>query len=144
MKKSAAVKTVLVVGLCMFAGVLSVQSGPVQPVGGEPPLAGNVPTAGTDNGAGGNKAIVTLPTTAGTGGSAGLSSGTDNAVPASADANCGIQTSAATPQPVDLLLLLDRSGSMAAAIATVIHASAAHVGQFASVTHGVGCGAGGG
>ncbi len=118
MKKSAAVKTVLVVGLCMFAGVLSVQCGPVQPVGGEPPLAGNVPTAGTDNGAGGNKAIVTLPTTAGTGGSAGLSSGTDNAVPASADANCGIQTSAATPQPVDLLLLLDRSGSMADDIAT--------------------------
>jgi hypothetical protein len=33
-------------------------------------------------------------------------------VPASADANCGIQTQNPTAQPVDLLLVLDRSGSM--------------------------------
>jgi hypothetical protein len=34
-------------------------------------------------------------------------------VPASVDVNCGTQTKNPTPQPVDLLLVLDRSGSMA-------------------------------
>jgi hypothetical protein len=37
---------------------------------------------------------------------------------ASADANCGVQTQNPKPKPADLLLLLDRSGSMAYDIAT--------------------------
>jgi von Willebrand factor type A domain. len=39
-------------------------------------------------------------------------------VPASVDVNCGTQTKDPTPQPVDLLLVLDRSGSMTSDIAT--------------------------
>jgi hypothetical protein len=72
--------------------------------------------SGTSGGAGGVSVIITLPPVGGAGGAA--SSSTVEIVPASADVNCGIQTQDPTPQPVDLLLVLDRSGSMSNDIAT--------------------------
>jgi von Willebrand factor type A domain. len=62
-------------------------------------------------GAGGDVPIIVAPPTGGAGGSS--SSSTVEIVPASVDVNCGTQTQDPTPQPVDLLLVLDRSGSMA-------------------------------
>lgn len=74
--------------------------------------AGSVGNAGTSGGpgVGGNGVPIVLPDAAvGTGGAAGT--------PPTSDANCGMQTSNTTREPADVLLVLDRSGSMNESIA---------------------------
>jgi hypothetical protein len=68
----------------------------------------------TSGGAGGVSLVITLPPVGGAGGA----STTAEIVPASVDTNCGTQTKDPAPQPVDLLLVLDRSSSMSNDIAT--------------------------
>jgi hypothetical protein len=129
MKASATAKTIASIAACLLAGAL--QCGPTDPVGaGSTTSGGNgggggtgtSPTAGAggdstgDNPGGGNTGIVSAPPPAG--GSTDDSSDAAVAVPASPDANCGIQTENPTPQPVDLLLVLDRSASMSYDIAS--------------------------
>ena len=62
------------------------------------------------NGADSQSAIVTILPAGGASGNAG--SGDAAVAPAAPDANCGMQTENPTTQPADLLLVLDRSGSM--------------------------------
>ena len=121
MNKSATAKTIASIAACVLAGALLFQCSAKQPVEFQPFGSGGggngAPsgTGGTGNSAGGNRAggssvLITPLPTGGSGGSS--SSSTVEVVPASADANCGIQTQNPTAQPVDLLLVLDRSGSM--------------------------------
>jgi von Willebrand factor type A domain len=63
---------------------------------------------GGGNGADGQSAIVTILPSGGASGNPGSA----DAAPATPDANCGMQTENPTTQPADLLLVLDRSGSM--------------------------------
>ena len=129
MKKSTTAKTIA--SIAVLAGALSFQCGPTQPVNVVPPGNGGnggggnadtstLPSTGGDStgghGGGGSSAIIgTLPT-GGSGGS--LSSSSSVVVPPTGDANCGTQTQNPTAQPVDLLLVLDRSSSMSNDIAT--------------------------
>jgi hypothetical protein len=89
--------------------------------GGHGGAAGNggIGAAAGNAGAGGQSAIfATLPPTGGNNGSIDAALDVSVIVPASADANCGAQTQNPTPQPVDLLLVLDRSASMSYDIAS--------------------------
>ena len=125
MKASTTTKTIVSVATCTLAGVLLLQCGPTDPitqanggnagggVTGTSPAAGAGGNSAAGNGSGGY--IISSPPPAG--GSTASSSRYD-AAPASPDANCGTQTQNPTPQLVDLLLVLDRSGSMADDIAT--------------------------
>ena len=70
----------------------------------------NGAAGGGGNGADSQSAIVTILPSGGASGNAG--SGDAAVVPAVPDANCGMQTENPTTQPADLLLVLDRSGSM--------------------------------
>jgi hypothetical protein len=103
MNNSATGKVIALVAFCVIA--LSVQCGSSPPVVGGPPSS-----------AGGGGAI-SLSSPHGLGGktgSSGSSAGGGNigGPPANPDANCGTQTSNMSQQPADLLLVLDRSGSM--------------------------------
>ena len=66
---------------------------------------------GADGGGGGRQSVFN-PNAGGAGGDSGTSSTTPTA-----DANCGVQTSSTTKLPTDVLLVLDRSGSMSESIA---------------------------
>lgn len=66
---------------------------------------------GADGGGGGSQSGYN-PNAGGAGGDSGTSSTTPTA-----DANCGVQTSGTTKLPTDVLLVLDRSGSMSESIA---------------------------
>jgi hypothetical protein len=126
MKKSANAKTIASIAVCVLAGALLPHCGPTQPVNVVPPGNGGNSGTSTLPATGGNSTgghaggassaiIGTLPT----GGSGGASSSSSSeVVPPTGDVNCGTQTQNPTPQPVDLLLLLDRSGSMSNDIAT--------------------------
>jgi hypothetical protein len=125
MKKSTAARTIVSVAGCLLACALWVRCSPsstgvLTSSNGGNGGAGNGATGGqggdhnTSNGSGGLSVIITLPPLGGAGGA----STTAEIVPASVDVNCGIQTKDPTPQPVDLLLVLDRSGSMSNDIAT--------------------------
>ena len=130
MKASATAATIVSIAACILAGLLSLQCGPTDPVGAQPEgnggnggggVTGNSPTAGAggySTGAdrsGGNTGVVSAPPPAG---GSTESTGNIDAAVATADINCGIQTQNPTPQPVDLLLVLDRSGSMTSDIAS--------------------------
>ena len=74
---------------------------------------GNNTGAGSNIGGGGSglaTSLVLPDASSGGGGNGGSSTPT-------ADANCGVKTSGATKAPVDVLLVLDRSGSMSESIA---------------------------
>ena len=107
MKASATATTIASIAACILAGALSLQCGPTGSINVEP-------QAGGGNRGGG---ITGTSPTAGAGGSTESSSNLD-AAPASAEINCGVQTQNPAPQPVDLLLVLDRSGSMTSDIAS--------------------------
>jgi len=128
MNRSTIVKTIASIAAGTIAAVLWLQCGPTQPIdaqtpnssgnggqGSPSPTAGNADSAGGHQ-AGGDRFVLTTPLPGGAGGSA--SSSTVEVVPASVDVNCGTQTKNPTPQPVDLLLVLDRSGSMGNDIVT--------------------------
>ena len=102
MNNPATGKAIAVVALC--AAALSVQCGSSPPVVGGPPPSGKGGGAISITGAGGS-------------GTPGGGGGSVSGPPANPDANCGSQ-STGTQQPADLLLLLDRSGSMADDIAS--------------------------
>jgi hypothetical protein len=72
-----------------------------------PPPVG---AGGTSGGGKGGLEIKLDGSLPGQGGSGG--SGATTGVPPTGDANCGSQTSSTTRQPADILLVLDRSGSM--------------------------------
>jgi hypothetical protein len=72
---------------------------------------GNGGAAAGGNAAAGQTAILSAPSSAGTNGNVDAAPDAPPVI-ASADANCGIQTQNPSVQPVDLLLVLDRSGSM--------------------------------
>ena len=132
MKKSTNAKTIASIAVCVLAGALLLHCGPTQPV--------EISPAGSGGNGGGGGDTSTLPATGGasdstgghaggdssaiigtlpTGGSGGASSSSSTeVVPPTGDVNCGIQTQNPTPQPVDLLLVLDRSGSMSNDITT--------------------------
>ena len=77
---------------------------------------GNSPGGGTS----GSSVPITLPDAAVGGGGGGTSGGGTGTTPGAAptgDANCGTQTSSASKAPTDVLLVLDRSGSMNFSIA---------------------------
>ena len=95
------------VGFCIANATLIQCSSPAAVGGGTSSQGGSVASAG-----GATIATVTLST--GAGGSTGMggSSGAGGVIAPSADANCGTQTSNASQQPADILLVLDRSGSM--------------------------------
>ena len=73
---------------------------------------------GGGNGAGSQSAIVTILPSGGANGIWDTGSGDAAVLPAAPDANCGMQTQNPSAQPVDLLLVLDRSGSMSDDIAS--------------------------
>jgi hypothetical protein len=112
METSATVKMLVSMAVGSVVGVLSVECGPMEPVGGGRSLTGKTPAVATGNATGGSEVVIDLTPSAGPGGSTGSSSATVTVMPASAAANCGIQTRNPTSLPVDLLLVLDRSGSM--------------------------------
>jgi hypothetical protein len=125
MKASATDTTIALIAACVLAGALSLQCGPTSPITAEPQAnggnraggaTGTSPTAGGGgvNGSGGTKYVLTAPPPAG--GSTEVIK-VDAAI-GSAEINCGVQTQNPAPQPVDLLLVLDRSGSMANDMAT--------------------------
>ena len=130
MKNSIAARTIVSIAACLFATALWIRCSP-------PPSIGNSTTPNGGNGGarnsasgtqssngqggdyqanGGNSVVYTLPSLGGAGGASGSS--TAEIVPATADDNCGIQTQNPTAQPVDLLLVLDRSSSMSNDITT--------------------------
>ncbi len=127
MKASTTTNTIASIATCMLAGALFLQCGPTDPIpGGLQANGGNAgggitgtsPTAGAGGSTAGNGSggyIIVPPPPAG---GSTASSFKYDAAPASPDANCGTQTQNPTPQSVDLLLVLDRSGSMADDIAT--------------------------
>jgi hypothetical protein len=133
MKSSITARTMVSIAACLFVTTLWIRCSP-------PPTIGNstVPNGGNggagngatgtpspngqggdyqaNSGLGGSAVVVTFPSL---GGAVGASrSSTAEIVPATADANCGIQTQNPTAQPVDLLLVLDRSSSMSNDITT--------------------------
>lgn len=81
--------------------------------------SGNTPDSigggGNVNPGGGNGAGLTTSVTLPDASLGGGGNGGTGATP-TADANCGVKTSGATKAPVDVLLVLDRSGSMAESI----------------------------
>jgi len=96
------VYTMLVAGLMIFSFVITSSVGC-----GSPDQLGKGGAAG---GTAGSPVIKLDASASGKGGSAG--SGTSLAPP-TGDANCGSQTSSTSHDPADVLLVLDRSGSMA-------------------------------
>jgi hypothetical protein len=82
--------------------------------GNSPPdTIGGTGSSGGGGGTTGNTTPFSLPDASSSGSSSGGSTG--NAP--TGDANCGSQTSSTTKQPTDVLLVLDRSGSMSESIA---------------------------
>jgi hypothetical protein len=113
------------VGCCIMSATLSQCSSPGSVVGGgqgqglggtQQFQGGATQSLGSAGGAGGSITI-TLPTGDGGAGAGGVT-GAGGTTEPSADANCGTQTSNASQQPADVLLVLDRSGSMSDDIAT--------------------------
>jgi hypothetical protein len=85
--------------------------------GGVTANGGNGGGAAGGNAVGGQSAILSVPSSAGTNGNVDAAADAPPVI-ASADANCGSQTQNPSVQPVDLLLVLDRSGSMGDDIAS--------------------------
>ena len=130
MKASTTATTIASIAACVFAGVLLLQCGPTDPINAAPLANGGNARRRrhrhvADAGAGGNSA-------AGNGSGGTHFHSVPRHQPAAARnrlalsthrsprprSNCGVQTQNPAPQPVDLLLVLDRSGSMADDIAT--------------------------
>jgi hypothetical protein len=86
------------------AAALSLIGASVSGCGSTPPIGAG------ENGQSGNAGSVTVKLD-GSPGSQGGNAGTTGAPP-TGDANCGTQTSGASQQPADVLLVFDRSGSM--------------------------------
>ena len=84
---------------------------------------GNGAAAAGGNGAAGQSAIITPPSSAGTGGNMDAAPDAPPVI-ASADANCGVQTQNPKAKAVDLLLVLDRSSSMGYDLASDTNCSA--------------------
>jgi len=104
MNNPATGKAIALVALC--AAALSVQCG------SSPPSVGGSPSSGKGGGA------ISITGAGGNSGTPGGGGGSVSGPPANPDANCGTQTSNMSQQPADLLLVLDRSGSMADDIAS--------------------------
>ena len=127
MNKAATAKTIVAITASVIVGALWFQCGPSGGIelgghAGTVSVSRSAGAAGSHAGGGGGTvaagsggAIIDLPPLGGAGGS---SSSSTFVTPTSPDANCGTQTKNPTPRPVDLLLVLDRSGSMAQDIAT--------------------------
>ncbi len=84
---------------------------------GTPSSSSSSPPLGAGGSGGGAPATFTINTDAGTASGNGGTSASASGPAPTEDANCGIQTSATTRQPTDVLLVLDRSGSMEFSIA---------------------------
>ncbi len=111
MKQNVLAKGLLGAAASLVFGFAFVNCGNDTPdsIGG----GGNNSGEGNNSGGGGTglATTLTLPdASSGGGGTGGSSTPTE-------DANCGVKTSNATKAPVDVLLVLDRSGSMAQSIA---------------------------
>jgi von Willebrand factor type A domain len=129
MRSTMVAKILLGIAVCLFVGVSLLDCVSDLPPIGQPAGSGGNRGAtgsggkggaagnGDNNGAGGTTALLSLPP-GGEGGSMDSVSDASVSVPASPDANCGSQTQNPTPQPVDLLLVLDRSASMSYDIAS--------------------------
>jgi hypothetical protein len=110
MKQTILPKRFMVSALTVLASVASLGcAGSPDPVGS---------TGRSGGGAIGGTVEISLPdaSTASAGGGGGAAGGTTGPAPTS-DANCGIQTSNTAKAPTDVLLVLDRSGSMNESIA---------------------------
>jgi hypothetical protein len=94
-----------------------------------PPPVGAAGTSG-GGGAGGLTINTTPPGQAGSGGGG---TGATTVVTPTGDANCGTQTSGTSRQPADILLVLDRSGSMDYSTADDCYCDAATAGRNGTV-----------
>jgi hypothetical protein len=110
MKHAILVERFTRVTVSLLASVALLACGDSGTLGGSDKLAGG--------GATGSSVAISLPdaSLAGGGGAGGAGTGTPGPAP-TGDANCGTQTSSTTKTPTDVLLVLDRSGSMNFSIA---------------------------
>jgi hypothetical protein len=106
MKKLVCSMMFVAAGVFVFVAMLFVGCGSTDQLG-----------QGGNSGAGGLVVIKLDANPSGQGSSGGAGGSGTSGVPPTGDANCGSQTSSTSHEPADVLLVLDRSGSMADDIA---------------------------